>query len=242
LFLSNEDGLSFGCLKNLVYWEVRRVKISLKRWLLVFDTRAAIGIGSLIIFIAMILVAGIAASVIIQTMNSLQQQAMQTGEETMRDISSGLKVTHVSGYNNGSKITQLAFFLTTTAGSEDIGLTYTYISLSDTNNQVILVYNSSCFSSSVSNGLFSTLNASNLSATTYGVMVVRDVDSSCSLSSPTINSDDLVVLLVNTSKCFLGIDTRTEVSGRVIPEQGISGIIGFTTPSAYINTIIDLQP
>jgi len=45
------------------------------------DENTAIGIGTLIIFIAMILVAGIAASVIIQTMNTLQQQqAMETGE------------------------------------------------------------------------------------------------------------------------------------------------------------------
>ena len=51
--------------------------------MLLFEKNAAIGIGSLIIFIAMILVAGIAASVIIQTMNSLEQQALQTGLETM---------------------------------------------------------------------------------------------------------------------------------------------------------------
>lgn len=190
----------------------------------------------------MILVAGIAASVMIQTMNSLQQQAMQTAEETVGDVSSGLKVTQVSGYGNGSKITQLAIFLTPSAASRDIDLTYAYISLSDTNNQVILTYDSNCFSSSVSSGLFGTLNASNLTSTTYGVMVVRDVDSSCSFSTPVINNDDLVVLLINTSKCFSGISKRTEVYGRVIPEKGMSGMIGFTTPGAYVSTIIELQP
>jgi flagellin FlaB len=148
----------------------------------------------------------------------------------------------VSGYSDGTDITQLAIFLTTTSGSEDIDLTYAYISLSETTNQVILSYGSGTFSSGVSNGLFGTLNASNLTATAYGIMVIRDADSSCSSTAPTINNDDLVVLLVNTSKCFSGIDTRTEVFGNVIPEQGISGTIGFTTPSAYIDTIIDLQP
>jgi flagellin FlaB len=203
---------------------------------------ASIGIGSLIIFIAMILVAGIAASVIIQTMNLLQQQAMQTGEQTMKDISSGVKITHVSGYNNGSKITQLALFLSPSSGSDEIDLNYAYISLSDTSNKVILAYNNTCFSSSVSNGLFSTLNASNLTATTYGVMVVRDIDGSCNTLSPTINKDDMVVLLINTTKCFSGIATRTKISGKVIPEQGISGIIYFTAPNAFVDTIIDLQP
>lgn len=221
---------------------MRRVKFTLTRRVLVIDTSAAIGIGSLIIFIAMILVAGIAASVIIQTMNSLEQQAFLTGQETLKDVSSGVKVTHVSGYYNGSTITQLAIYLTTTAGSDDIDLTYAYISLSDTAKEVILNYSTSSFSSSVSSGLFGTLNSSLLTATTYGIMVIRDIDDSCSSTAPIINSDDLVVLLVNTTQCFTGIGTRTEVFGNVVPEQGISGVISFTTPSVYINTIIELQP
>ena len=219
---------------------MKRVKNSLARGI-IFDTKASIGIGSLIIFIAMILVAGITASVIIQTMNSMQQQAMKTGEETLKDVSSGLRVTHVSGYNDGSTITQLAIFLSPSVASDAIDLNHVYISLSDSSNQVILNYTSNCFNSSVSNGLFNTINSSNLSSTTFGIIVIRDVDSSCTSSNPTINNNDLVVLLVNTSKCFSGIGTSTEVSGKVIPEQGMSGVIGFVTPSAYVDTIIELQ-
>jgi flagellin FlaB len=225
--------------KLLIYREVRRVKITLTRRLL-REKNAAVGIGTLIIFIAMILVAGITASVIIQTMNSLEQQALQTGLETMRDVSSGLRVTQVSGYNNGSTISQIAIFLRTTAGSDDIDLTYAYISLSDTSKSVILNFNTSIFNSSISGGLFGTLDDTQLTESTYGLMVVRDVDNSCVPTNPTINNDDLVVLLVNSSACFTGIDPRTEVSGNVVPEYGISGLISFTTPSAYINTIIEL--
>ena len=205
------------------------------------EENAAIGIGSLIIFIAMILVAGIAASVFIQTMNSLEQQALQSGQEAARDISSGLKVTQISGYNNGSTISQIAIFLRTTAGSDYIDLTYTYISLSDTSKSVILNLSTDVYSNSVSGGLFGTLNDTNLTSTTYGLMVIRDVDSSCTSISPIINSDDLVVLLVNSTECFQGIDTRTEVTGNVVPEYGINGVISFTSPSSYINTIIELQ-
>jgi flagellin FlaB len=203
---------------------------------------AAIGVGSLIIFIAMILVAGITASVLIQTMNSLQEQAMKTGTETIRDVSSGLKVTHISGYNDGSNITQLAIFITPIAASNDLDLIHAYISMSDSSKNVVLNYSSSEFSSTVSNGLFSTLNSSNLSSSTYGILVVRDVDSSCNSTTPIINNGDLVVLLVNTTKCFSGIDKRDEVFGTVDPEFGISGVIGFTAPNAFSNTILDLQP
>ena len=206
------------------------------------DDNASIGIGSLIIFISLILVAGITASVIMQTMNSLQQRALTTGQESIRDIADGVKVTHVAGYSNGSKITQLALFISPIAGSNGIDLTYTSVTISDTATEVILSYNSSCFSGNASGGLFGTVNSSNLTTTTYGVIVIRDIDNSCSSSTPLINNDDLVVILVNTTKCFNGISTRTKISGKVIPEHGVNGVIAFTTPSAYVDNIIDLQP
>ncbi len=198
--------------------------------------------GSLIIFIAMILVAGITASVLIQTMSSLQEQALQTGLETIRDVSAGLKVTHISGYANVSQIGQLAIFVAPIAASADLDLMQGYISLSDSTKRVILNYNSSCFNSSISNGLFNTLNSSHLNSNEFGLIVIRDIDTSCTSTSPVINNGDLVVLLINTTKCFSGIGTRTEVLGNVIPEYGISGVIGFTTPSTFTNTIVDLQP
>lgn len=198
------------------------------------------GIGSLIIFIAMILIAGATASVMLQVMSTMEEQARRTGEETIRDISSGLQVTHVSGYCNGTLITRLALFLTTSAGSNDIDLSYTYISVSDSTTQVILNYNSTCFSSSASSGLFGTLNMSNLTSTNFGIIVVRDIDNSCTSTNPIINNDDLVVLVIDAYDCFSGIGKRTEVNGRVIPEIGLNGIFGFITPSAYTNTIIDL--
>jgi flagellin FlaB len=226
--------------KTLIYWEVRRVKIIILGGE-ESDNNAAIGIGSLIIFIAMILVAGIAASVFIQTMNSLEHQAMQTSREVMKDISSGLKVTFVSGYNNDSNIEQLAIIIRTTAGSDEVDLTYAYISLSNTSKQVILNYSNNTFSDNVSNGLFETLNSSLLSSTTYGITIIRDIDSSCTVNNPTINSDDMVVLIVNTTQCFSGIPPRTQISGNIVPESGISGVISFTTPGVYIDKIIELQ-
>ena len=210
------------------------------RGALKFNDNAAIGIGSLIIFIAMILVAGIAASVMIQTMNSLEQQAMKTGKDTIDDISTGLKVTKVSGYYDGSKITQIAVFIRTIAGSSSIDLNQAYISISDSNNQVILNYTEKCFSDDVSNGLFGTINSSNLSSSTFGIIVIRDFDGSCVSSNPSINDEDLIVLMINSTDCFSGIDTRTSVFGDIVPEKGINGVISFTTPSAFVDTIIEL--
>jgi archaeal flagellin FlaB len=206
------------------------------------DGNADIGIGAMIIFIAMVLVAGITASVMIQTMGSLQQQAVQTSQETLRDISSGLKVTQVSGYVENSTITQLAIFVRTIVASDTIDLTYGVLTLSDSRTKVVLNYSSMVFSQTVSNGLFGTLNASTLTSGLFGVLVIRDIDGSCSADTPVINDEDLVVLLVNTTACFSGIGTRTEVTGLLYPEHGIRGSIGFTTPSVFVHAIVDLQP
>jgi flagellin FlaB len=206
------------------------------------NRNADVGIGALIIFIAMIMVAGVTASVMIQTMNNLQQQAVKTSEETIRDISSGLKVTFVSGYVQNSTITQLAVFVSTTSASDDIDLTYGILSLSDSTTKVILNYTSACFSHTVSNGLFGTLDTSNLTSSQFGVLVIRDSDGSCNATKPVLDDEDLVVLIVNTTTCFSGLGTRTDVTGEIYPEHGIHGVIGFTTPSTYVHTIVDLQP
>ena len=58
----------------------------------------SIGIGAMIVFIAMVLVAGIAASVLVQTANKLETQAMVTGSETTSEVATGLRVIDIEGY------------------------------------------------------------------------------------------------------------------------------------------------
>ena len=57
----------------------------------------------------------------------------------------------------------------------------------------------------------------------FGIIVLEDPDSSLSQYNPVINRGDKVVLTVDSDACFgtNGINVRTEVAGRVIPE--ISG-------------------
>ena len=52
--------------------------------------KADMGIGTLVIFIAMILVAAIAAGVLIQTATSLQNRALLTGDRTRTEVSTGM--------------------------------------------------------------------------------------------------------------------------------------------------------
>ena len=59
------------------------------------DNVAAIGIGAMIVFIALILVAAVAAAVIIQTAEKLQQNAQTTGEDTTDMMASKISVKSV---------------------------------------------------------------------------------------------------------------------------------------------------
>ena len=92
----------------------------------------SIGIGAMIVFIAMVLVAGIAASVLIQTSTTLESQALTTGKETTAEVSSGLDVVNIEGYKSGAgTIDMLAIAVRPRAGSADIDLAQTVIEISD---------------------------------------------------------------------------------------------------------------
>ena len=59
------------------------------------DELAAIGIGAMIVFIALILVAAVAAAVIIQTAEKLQQNAQSSGDDTQEQMSTKLTLINV---------------------------------------------------------------------------------------------------------------------------------------------------
>ena len=63
------------------------------------NSKKAEGIGTLIIFIAMILVAAVAAGVLIQTASSLQSKSLDVGRQSQEKITTDVEVVQVYAYN-----------------------------------------------------------------------------------------------------------------------------------------------
>ena len=205
----------------------------------------SMGIGAMIIFIAMVLVAGIAASVLVQVANQLQMQALYTGQETIQEVATGISVVdiegHVTNATNGTDL--LTISVRGRAGSGEIDLSETIIELADNETKQILTYNSGQHATApASSSVFDTA-AFTLAANEFGIIVIEDADGSCgTAATPIINKGDLVMLTVDTSVTFdPGLAVRTDIWGNVIPEIGSWGIISFRTPATYIDEVYDLQ-
>jgi len=228
----------------------------------------AIGIGAMIVFIAMILVAGIAASVLVTTSNTIQIQALSTGQQTTKEVASGISVFEIAGEVNVTggtnyDLNYTAITVKARPGSGDIDLNNTYILISDGTTKTLLRYGYANASelfiakASADGDLFDMLSGEDWDICDYeafGIAVLQDYDSSMTQYNPVINRGDKAVIFIRCGDdpqvddsfidagCFSGeVAERTDVFGRIIPEIGAPGVISFSAPMSYVDSVYKLQ-
>ena len=106
--------------------------------------RGQVGIGTLIVFIAMVLVAAIAAGVLINTAGFLQSQAEATGEESTDLVSERIDVTSsvgiVSDDADDGELAEVRVTVSGAPGADDIDLAETTIQAVGPGGQSNLVF------------------------------------------------------------------------------------------------------
>ena len=214
------------------------------------DNQAMVGIGTLIVFIAMILIAAVAASVLISTSETLQSRAKTVGSQTIREVSSGIAIESIVGYTNPERtlIEYLALTIRPRAGSKDIDLRLCTLSVLYNNlselkideNLVVEVNtdNKSVFYTPVESGSNYTI-IGNTTNSTFGVISLLDADNSV-VNTLGMNTGDRVIIIVNLSAIIEGggLPTRESISGSMKPEIGIISLYDVTAPAVYTKRVV----
>jgi flagellin FlaB len=229
------------------------------------DSNAETGIGTLIVFIAMVLVAAVAAAVLVTTAGTLQTRATATGSQTINQVSTGLTINSIWGNNTyptggspeAGAINVIAVIVQPNSGSGSINLANTTISLTYSNMTAILTYDDAAYNNVANTSSTGSSGTVNLFSNTYvkalttkgkaqfGILVLKDVSGSFVSNYPVLTQGDQVALLINVTAVFdlakgSGIKPGQLVTGSIVPQSGAAAQIDFTTPLAYTSQVLQL--
>ena len=172
-----------------------------------------VGVGTLIIFISMVLVAAVAAAVLIYTTGALQQKATKTSKEATQQISSNMIVDKVLGDRGtalNASIDSLKIRIKPDVGTTSIDLRQVIVTVMDNSSRNDLKY-----------------------STNYTANAVRDEDSSFNTTTPVLNSGDLIEITVDSSNLGFTLAPRKTFWISLNQELGQSINLEITTPNSY---------
>ena len=184
------------------------------------EEEGEMGVGTLLIFIAMILVAAVAAGVLVQTAYKLQQQAEATGDEALQDVATGFKVLAIWGTTNAAgQIDQVYMKIALTAGSPGINLADAKIEViktigGGTSDEVTLDY------------------AATADADEFNATELRDMAPETTAAMMTSGDIFQVQLNLNeTTGMNMALDVQEQLSVLLIPKHGVPTLVQVTVPS-----------
>ncbi len=187
------------------------------------------GVGTMIIFIAMILVSAVAASVLIGTANKVREQAQNTGNQAINNVASGFVVQDVTGTvkSDFSSITDLTIQMRLQAGSPPINMDQVSIQFvsGQTNDMLTFVA-----------GQASVAHGGAVAGTSYSANNTNQ--------AATWNTNNHVVGqgdLITTTITGLTLGYSVAVTIKIVPAYGTSTLVSFVTPSYLSTKLVELR-
>jgi archaellin len=186
------------------------------------NQRGEMGVGTLIIFIALLLVAAVAAGVLIQTAGSLQQRALSTGTQATSQIATNAQVIEVSAVDGTGNLENFSYVVKLAPGSEAIEFDSVTLTLNLNDQTQTFIYSNA----SGPNGNTTAFNIAYLQTGTNnqpGVLVRGDV----------------VRLSFGASRA---IASGEDVRITFIPKTGTQTLTMFTVPDVIATQRVYLYP
>jgi len=191
------------------------------------NERAQAGVGTLIIFIAMVLVAAVAAAVLIQTSGVMQAKSTSTTKEAAAAIGENIAVESVDGINNGTVLTALNITIKVAAGGSAMDL-----------SKVLLKINSNTYNYT---------DAATPSGNQFKVWVLRQEGTGLGSSTndysdsanPSLDSGALARIDVGVDS--IGVAQKKVITIALTPEKGATFNLPLTLPG-FTSTTISIYP
>jgi len=185
--------------------------------------KGQMGIGTLIIFISIILVAAIAAAVLLGTGSSLQQRALTTGKQTEREVTAALNVVTIAATDGSdSDIENFEILVKLAAGSDPIALDNLIITFDTKNTSQHLEYSSAT-------GF--TGNSTNFA--------VEYIKSGPEHKDGYISRGDIAKITFSSTR---SIEESEVIRIRMVPKHGVVMPIDIVTPDVMTTQRVILYP
>jgi flagellin-like protein len=180
--------------------------------------RGQVGIGTLIVFIAMVLVAAIAAGVLINTAGFLQSQSEETGESASESTTNRLQVVQAVGEDlSDSEVDTVAITVKQAPGSSNIDLGATFIQWTG------------------NSGSYDLTHTSRSGTPEFSTTEIQDDDDSVTSSPPVLNDEsDRAKITIDVS------DLRGADNG--LPEGSTAEILLNSQPGGTTEFILNVPP
>ncbi len=221
------------------------------------DEEADMGIGTMIVFIAMILVSAVAAGLLINTAYEVQQQAEETGKLAIKNVATAFLLVNVMGDRDqlvsgtyDENIEALEIKLAMASGSPDVAMTNVIIEVTTQDSEDNLLFLESSSSQHEWDGTGSN-KASDIQVikaaatdTQYTAHELRDPEDDFYDASSDTDNPDYVVSQGALIRVFIDLADTAELGTqdwvhiKIIPKHGVPTVFIGTTPECFTDRFV----